>query len=141
MKRLAFLCLILVGTSRAQSSQTMLVLRGGTLINLVSGKEIPDTTVVIRGERIEEIGAEGSTTIPDGAQVVEARGKWIVPGLIDSHVHVDTPRDTPLTLYLANGVRFYSHRGQARHFSGRSICSSDRSSWRTTNLSSCCRLG
>lgn len=41
----------------------------------------------------------------------------------------------------SNGVRFYSHKGQARHFSGRSICSSDRSSWRTTNLSPCCRLG
>jgi len=106
MKRLTFLFIVLglAGTSRAQTSQTLLVLRGGTLVDVTSGKEIPDTVIVIRGERIEQIGTEGSTGIPEDAQIIEARGKWIVPGLIDSHAHAASAEETPFGLYLANGV-------------------------------------
>ena len=89
MKRLFLLCVALglAGISRTQTTPTVLVLRGGTLVDVASGKEIPDSTIVIRGERIEQIGTAASTAIPEGAQIMEARGKWIVPGLIDSHVH------------------------------------------------------
>ena len=86
MQRLLVLCTLfcLAGTSRAQK---VLVLRGGTLVDVSSGNEMRDSIIVIRGARIEEIGAEGSIAIPQNAQIVEARGKWIVPGLIDSHAH------------------------------------------------------
>jgi imidazolonepropionase-like amidohydrolase len=106
MKRLLFLwvALELAAMARAQTSPTVLVLRGGSLIDVASGKEIPDSTIVIRGERIEQIGAEGSTVIPQGAQIVEARGKWIVPGLVDSHAHAGDQENTLLSLFLANGV-------------------------------------
>jgi imidazolonepropionase-like amidohydrolase len=106
MKRLLLFCVALavVGMSRAQTSPAVLVLRGGTLVDVAFGKEIPGSVIVIRGERIEQIGAESSTSIPEGAQIVEARGKWFVPGLIDSHAHAGDDEDTPLGLYLANGV-------------------------------------
>ena len=79
------------------------MLRGGTLVDVASGKEISDSTIVMRGERIEQIGS-GNRTIPEGAQIIDAKGKWIIPGLIDSHAHAENPDETPFSLYLANGV-------------------------------------
>lgn len=106
MKKLLFLWVAfgLAGMLRAQTSTALLVLRGGTVVDVASGKEIPDTVIVIRGERIEQIGAASAGGIPEGAQIIEARGKWIVPGLIDSHAHAASTEETPLDLYLANGV-------------------------------------
>ena len=105
MKGKVFLCfaLALGGIVSTQTSPTMLVLRGGMLVDVASGKEISDSTIVIRGERIEQVGS-GNTPIPEGARIIDANGKWIIPGLIDSHAHADNPDETPFSLYLANGV-------------------------------------
>jgi imidazolonepropionase-like amidohydrolase len=43
--------------------------------------------IVITGERVSSVGPAGSVPVPSGATVIDARGKWIVPGLIDAHVH------------------------------------------------------
>jgi imidazolonepropionase-like amidohydrolase len=106
MKRLLFLSLVFVlaGMSRAQPGPATVVLRGGILVDVVSAKQIPGSVIVIQGERIEQVGAEGSLAIPAGAQIVDVRSKWIIPGLIDSHAHAQSPEETPFALYLANGV-------------------------------------
>jgi len=105
MKRILFLSIafVLSGLLRAQTSPTVLVLRGGTLVDAATGKEISDSVIVIRGERIEQVGS-GNTAVPEGAQIIDAKGKWIIPGLIDSHAHAENPDETPFSLYLANGV-------------------------------------
>jgi len=105
MKRMLFLwfTFVLAGMLRAQTSPAVLVLRGGTLVDVASGKEISDSIIVIRGERIERIGS-GHTVIPEGAQIIDTTGKWIIPGLIDSHAHAENPDEIPFSLYLANGV-------------------------------------
>ena len=97
MRRLIFLSLVLAlaGMSRAQPGPATVVLRGGILVDVVSAKEIPASVIVIQGERIEQVGAEGSLAIPAGAQVVDVRSKWIIPGLIDSHAHAQSPEETP----------------------------------------------
>jgi imidazolonepropionase-like amidohydrolase len=105
MKRMLFLFLavLLSGLLKAQTNPTVLVLRGGTLVDVASGKEISDSTIVMQGNRIEQIGS-GNRAIPEGAQIIDAKGKWIIPGLIDSHAHAENPDETPFSLYLANGV-------------------------------------
>src|SRR6267143_7108967 len=47
----------------------------------------PNSTVIIAGRRVESIGPAGSTPVPAGAARIDGKGKWVVPGLIDSHVH------------------------------------------------------
>jgi imidazolonepropionase-like amidohydrolase len=47
----------------------------------------PDTTVIVSGSRIQAVGPARTTAVPTGAHVIDARGKWVVPGLIDAHVH------------------------------------------------------
>src|SRR6266853_3910699 len=46
-----------------------------------------NSTVIISGGRIEAIGPASSTPVPAGAVRIDGKGKWVVPGLIDSHVH------------------------------------------------------
>lgn len=62
---------------------------------------LEDRTVLIRGDRIAGI-EPGGTEVPDGARVIDARGKYLMPGLADMHVHVWCEGD--LLLYVANGV-------------------------------------
>ena len=46
-----------------------------------------NTTIIVRGARIAAVGPAASTPVPEGATVIDARGKWVIPGLVDSHVH------------------------------------------------------
>src|SRR5207245_4406527 len=46
-----------------------------------------NSTVIIAGSRIEAIGPAGSTPVPAGARRIDGKGKRVVPGLIDSHIH------------------------------------------------------
>jgi imidazolonepropionase-like amidohydrolase len=77
-------------------------------VNVVDGRSstpLVDQTVVIEGSRITAEGPASSTQIPAGAQVIDARGKFLIPGLWDMHVHTVMPGGREaLPLYIANGV-------------------------------------
>ncbi len=60
---------------------------GATVIDPGSGKVTEDAVLVIDGERIVAVGPRASTALPAGARVIEAKGRWILPGYIDTHVH------------------------------------------------------
>ena len=61
-------------------------LTGATVIDVVAGTTVPNGVIVIEGDRITAVG--GSTTpIPQGAVRVDLSGKFVIPGLFDSHVH------------------------------------------------------
>jgi imidazolonepropionase-like amidohydrolase len=53
-----------------------------------SGPVIPDGTVLLRGKRIEAVGATSSISVPAGARTIDAAGKTVMPGLADMHVHL-----------------------------------------------------
>src|ERR1041385_4690240 len=69
---------------------------------------IKDQTVIVRGERIIQIGDSLKTKIPPNAIRIDGSGKYLMPGLVDMHVHLRdyTPKDMDalLQLYVANGV-------------------------------------
>src|SRR5262245_43144840 len=78
-----------------------LLIRGGTLIDGTGRSAIQDTQILIRDGMIEDVRAGGALERPGGVEVLEARGKFIIPGLIDSHIHY---RDSNAELFLAHGV-------------------------------------
>lgn len=64
-----------------------------------------DQTVVVVGARIVAVGPATLVKPPTGARVIDARGKFLIPGLWDMHVHTDFPDGRRvLALYVANGV-------------------------------------
>jgi imidazolonepropionase-like amidohydrolase len=84
---------------------------GATLIDGHGGTPVLDSAVVVRGERIVAAGKRGLVTIPAGAEVVDASGLTVLPGLIDSHFHIDG--DDPLpALYLSHGITSLRDPGQ-----------------------------
>ena len=47
----------------------------------------PDSTIVITGNRIAAVGRTRTIAVPAGSTIIDGRGKWVVPGLVDAHVH------------------------------------------------------
>ena len=71
------------------------------LFDAETGKTIPDATVVVVGNRIQSVGTGKNVAIPAGAETIDARGRALLPGLWDMHVHVG-PNDG--VMHIAAGV-------------------------------------
>jgi hypothetical protein len=69
---------------------------------------MPDQTVIVNGNRIVAVGK--GVSIPRAAQVIDATGKYLIPGLWDMHVHTG-PKELFFPLYLANGVTGFRDMG------------------------------
>jgi imidazolonepropionase-like amidohydrolase len=79
-------------------------------VNVIAATGTPlqtNMTVVIAAGRISRVGKFGQTRVPAGAQVIDATGKFLIPGLWDMHAHLgsdDFDRDGHLALFIVNGV-------------------------------------
>src|SRR5688572_11840352 len=89
----------------ASAQETTTAFTHVTVIDGRSSQPRIDQNVVVRGNRIVAVGPAASTSVPAGARVIDGRGKFLIPGLWDMHVHTTMPggRDV-LELYIANGV-------------------------------------
>jgi imidazolonepropionase-like amidohydrolase len=98
-----------------------LVIQGGTVFDAVKGVSVRDRVIMIRGNRIAAVQSAGqSVTMPPDAKVIDARGKYLIPGLIDGHVHLmhvlngcHMTGDEILPLFLAAGVTSVRDAGDA----------------------------
>lgn len=79
-----------------------LVLTHVTIIDPTGGPTKSDMTLIIQGDLISELGKHNSVRIPKDVQVVDATGKFLIPGLWDMHIHWYEPES--LSLFVANGV-------------------------------------
>lgn len=66
-----------------------LVIVGATVIDGTGAAPLRDAVVVVKGKRIVAVGKAGEVIVPPEAKQIDARGKWLIPGLIDMHVHLD----------------------------------------------------
>jgi Tol biopolymer transport system component len=67
----------------------VLALVGARIITMQGDRVIERGTVIVRGNRIEAVGAAGEVAMPSGAKVIDVAGKTIMPGLVDMHGHID----------------------------------------------------
>ena len=81
--------------------QEAVVIENGTVIDGTGSAPRAGTRIVIRNGRIQAIGPASQVSRPASAQVIDATGKFIIPGLIDSHVHYFGYEGE---LYLNHGV-------------------------------------
>lgn len=77
-----------------------------SVIDVASGATNPDNTVLVAGNKITYAGPAASAKVPDGATIIDGRGKFLVPGLWDMHVHAFAHlfSDFAGPLMIANGV-------------------------------------
>jgi imidazolonepropionase-like amidohydrolase len=83
---------------------------GVTVVPMDRERLLPEQTVVVEDGRITVIGPAATTTVPAGATRIEARGKFLIPGLAEMHAHIPPAQqgqdyvERVLFLYVANGV-------------------------------------
>lgn len=93
----------LLAQGSRKSSSTSLAFTHVTVIDMTGAPVKLDFTVVITGNHVTTVGRSGRTRIPAGAHVIDAKGKFLIPGLWDMHVHIkETERSLPM--FVANGV-------------------------------------
>ncbi len=83
----AALACALVLPAAALAQDRPLVVRGARIVP-VAGPPIERGVLVVRGGKVVAVGAEGAVAVPDGAEVVDATGKVLLPGLVDTHSHI-----------------------------------------------------
>lgn len=99
-----FLPSFVVAQTKTTAQSQPLVFTHVTVIDATGASPMPDMTLVITGDRITSVARGGQVTIPRGARVVNARGKYLIPGLWDMHVHLSWTTSSALPVLVANGV-------------------------------------
>src|SRR6185295_15782198 len=67
-----------------------LLIRDGRWVCVQSGESVPNTDIAIKGSRIAFVGADASHTLGPQTHVIDANGRYLVPGLLDGHMHVES---------------------------------------------------
>lgn len=75
-----------------------------TVIDVTTGGRHPRQTVVLSGDSITAVGPSRDVRVPAGWRSIDGRGKFLIPGLWDMHVHLGIAGRTAIPLYLATGV-------------------------------------
>jgi hypothetical protein len=84
----------------------VMAVTGGTVIDVRDGSRISNAVILVEDGRISAIGPADQTSVPPTARVVDARGKYVIPGLWDVHTHIRSQRELEVAfpLFIAYGV-------------------------------------
>lgn len=88
-------------------AEALLVIQDVTVIDVTSGAtqvSLPRRTVTIAGGRIQSVLPVGTGRAPRGARIIDGRGRFLIPGLWDSHTHLSTFGEPALPLLVSQGV-------------------------------------
>jgi imidazolonepropionase-like amidohydrolase len=108
----------------SQNRTSLLAITHANVIDGVSNEPLRDVTVVVRDGKIEQVG---KVNPPDGASVIDLKGRWLLPGYVDAHAHIatlaaarlalqsgaTTARDMGVNHFFDIGVRELNHAGAA----------------------------
>jgi adenine deaminase len=67
-----------------------LLIRNGRWVCVQSGEIVPKTDIAIKGSRIAYVGSDASHTLGPDTRVIDADGRYLVPGLLDGHMHIES---------------------------------------------------
>lgn len=97
------------------ASATVYAIKDITIVDVEKGILIPERTVLVVNDRIDKIGPYEKIKIPEGATVIDGQGLYLMPGLVDAHVHY---YDAPVfgRVLLANGVLLVRDMGMPNEY-------------------------
>ena len=98
---LGFLMLLTVFVQAANAAGTRAIV-GGTVVDLDGKSPIQNAVILVEGDRIAALGKAGDVKIPDGAELIDAKGAWLIPGLMNMHVHLGLVLPGKMKAELAN---------------------------------------
>jgi imidazolonepropionase-like amidohydrolase len=105
LSHLALFIFLVAGTRPADAAHPRaLVLRHVNVVPMTDERVVEDVSVVVVDGRIEAIGGDESVRTPKGALEVDGRGRYLMPGLVEMHVHLR--KRLSLDLFLGHGVTF-----------------------------------
>jgi imidazolonepropionase-like amidohydrolase len=115
MKKIAIYCwlLLLLGAelcAQTEAKTSSLAITHVNVVDVSNGSIQADMTVVIQGNRIAQVGKAATIHLSKDARSVDGRGKYLIPGLWDMHVHtmfgdwIPGGKEVSLPLFVANGV-------------------------------------
>ncbi|MEO0997752.1 MAG: amidohydrolase family protein, partial [Pseudomonadota bacterium] len=90
------------GMPHAADSPDVVAVTGGNVVDLDGGAPVRDAVVLIDGERISAIGEAGEVAIPPGAERIDVGGAWLIPGMMNMHVHLGLKLPGKMAAELAN---------------------------------------
>ena len=99
--------MLAIGQTKQITQTRPLVFTHVNIIDMTGAKPHLDMTLIIVGNRIDRIGKTTSVRVPRDAEVVNAAGRYLIPGLWDMHVHLGDEafdKNFNLRLFIANGV-------------------------------------
>lgn len=110
MKKIVLFVLLFVTGTLAQNGKSVTVFTNVNVIPMDKERVLPNQTVLIKNGMIAEIGSK--VKIPKNAQIIDGKGKYLIPGLVDMHVHLfsdgdeypDSIAEDELKVMIANGV-------------------------------------
>ena len=102
-----------LGTQPAPPGDSILAVTRAHVVDVERGVVLRDRTILVRGGRIAAVFPAARAAIPPGARVVDADGRWAVPGLWDMHAHVDAGAAWQFPAHVALGVTGLRDMGSA----------------------------
>ena len=112
MHRLATILLLVLALPQPTRAQSSVIIQGATVFDSHQAVMRPNRTIVIVGDRIQSVTSDRvEISLPKGAKIIDGKGKYVIPGLIDAHVHVvhlshfmHLTGDEFLPMFVAAGV-------------------------------------
>jgi imidazolonepropionase-like amidohydrolase len=108
-------CSANASTSKTSTSANIYAITDVGVIDVEKGIAVPGQTVIVADDRIDKIGAQGKVDIPKEAVIINGRGLYLMPGLVDAHVRYF---DAPVfgRLMIANGVLLVRDTGMPNEY-------------------------
>src|ERR1022692_4812459 len=95
---------LLFSLSASTQTNNVIAITHVTVIDCTGAAARPNSTVVVTGGLISAVGPSETVTIPTGARVIDANGKFMIPGLWDMHGHLTDATEDAFPLLIMNGV-------------------------------------
>jgi imidazolonepropionase-like amidohydrolase len=100
---------------QSSTPKNRIVISNVSIVDVENGVTVPGQTVILNGEQIEQIGMQSDIRIPQDSKVIDGQGLYLMPGLVDAHVHY---YDAPVfgRVLIANGVLLIRDMGMPNEY-------------------------
>jgi imidazolonepropionase-like amidohydrolase len=88
IRLLGLAALVALAAWAGPARAALVALTGATVVGIDDGRPLEDAVVLVDGERITAVGPAATTPVPRDATVIAMRGRWLLPGLVNAHVHL-----------------------------------------------------